>query len=363
MVPSSEHGLGDVVFKVMPVGVKKPLATFTISMSNLPLRHAWFSGQKNFSFADESEGCVMSFKAHLESTSMMWRQLTALEDDEKLMAVQDLINMIKNGSGRIHAYLMDEQVLLALLDLTRHWIHDAMFFIDLATLIPKLWRAIIASPQHACVQYFALDNTTVCDFFEYFVDSLLGMPAKSKTNSSSISSPSNAPLRSPIFFNRERKLQLIQICELFLAKDVSLSFRASFISQTARLVQVVASYVISSSELKSSTPKSAQEEFLAVLLSPETYVVSNFGRTPPHALLIPVFASLLNNHNTLPCYLLIRILSALKELPAPKSLEIVLNANLVSALDALTTHDDKTIEKLAKYNWSKYMLVLTSQAT
>lgn len=169
----SDLTLGDVVFKVFSVGSKKPLAQFTIHLADLQLRHTWFSSRNAFSFTEHDSGVTMTFKAHLESASMLWQQLVAMEDDEKLMACQDLLEMAKNGSGQLHTYLMDDLLILALLDLTRHWLHDAMITIDIATLLPQLWRAIINSPQHACVQYFTLEDGSVCDFFEYFIDSLL----------------------------------------------------------------------------------------------------------------------------------------------------------------------------------------------
>lgn len=371
--------LGDVVFKVLPVGGKKPLAQFTIHLADLQLRHTWFSSQNPFTFTEPDSGIVISFKAHLESASMMWQQLVALEDDEKLMAVQDLLEMARNGSGQLHTYLMDDNLILALLDLTRHWLHDALFFIDLANLLPQIWRAIINSPQHECVQYFTLEDGSVCDFFEYFIASILGSSPNSSSNdapsrigsskgrcdSSSTSAGSTGPLpspiTSPIFFNRERKLQIIQLFTLFLRKAVPATFRSSFITQISRLVAVVAKYV-TADELKSSSPKSAQEEFLIELLSPETFTTMNFGRSPPNAILLPVFSDILAHHSNVSTNVLLRVLNVLKDLPAPQQVEIVSNCNLVSALDGLNDHDDRSVAKLANYNWSKYMLVLTSKA-
>lgn len=393
----SDLTLGDVIFRVLPVGAKKALAQFTIRLADLQLRHTWYSSQSAFSFTESDSGVVISFKAHLESANMMWQQLIALEDDEKLLAVQDLLEMARNGSGQLHTYLMDDQLLLSLLDLTRHWLHDAMFYIDIATLVPQLWRAIINSPHHPCIQYLTLDDGSVCDFFEYFVDSLLGTtiyigspavssavehsrgksPSSDSSSSASSTGPSpnpaapssasstgplsSPPVTSPIFFNRERKLQLIHLFVLFLRKAVPSSFRSSFIQQSARLVTAVAKYVVAD-EVKSSTPKAAQEEFLAEILSPETYSTTNFGRSPPHATLLPVFSNILTNHRNVSIQLLLRVLNVLKVLPAPTQLEIVSNCNLVPALDGLTEHADHNVAKLADFNWSKYMLVLTSKA-
>lgn len=374
----SDLTLGDVVFKVLTQSAKKPLAQFTIRLADLQLRHTWYMAENAFSFTEPDSGIVMTFKAHLESATMMWQQLVAMEDDEKLMAVQDLLEMSRNGSGQLHTYLMDDNLLLSLMDLTRHWLHDAMFNIEIATLVPQIWRAIINSPHHQCVEYLTLEDGSVSDFFEYFMDSLLGKAvptaaelakeriSSGKVDSSSTSTSSTGPLStppitSPIFFNRERKLQLIQLFVLFLRKAVPSPFRASFIQQSARLVAVVAKYV-TADEVKSSSPKSAQEDFLVELLSPETYTASNFGRSPPHATLLPVLANILANHRKVSTQLLLRVLNVLKELPAPTQLEIVSNCNLVSALDGLTEHDDRSVAKLADFNWSKYMLVLTSKA-
>jgi hypothetical protein len=360
-----------ILFKVFPINAKKPCAQFMIPLMDMELRHSLRATEKLHSFTEPDSGIVVTFKAYINGPSLLRDQLLAKEDDEKLMAIQDLLEMAKKSDSQLHTYLMDEKLLLALLDLTLHWLHDAMFSIELAALIPQTWRAILNSPFHQCVQYFSLDNESDCDFFEYFVDSMFGNSAitptptnlgLAKSPSTSVLSPRDGSrLSSPIFFNRERKLQMINIFTVFLRKSVPHSFRASLVTQVSRLIALVGKY-LTATELKSSSPKAAQEEFLIDLLNATIFSSANLSRAP-HALLLPTFAALLNDHSKISTPLVVRILLVLKELPAPTSNAIISDCNLVSILDSLTEHENVTVAKYATYNWSKYMMFLTTKPT
>lgn len=350
---------------------KKCIAQFAVPLNELQLRHSFHTNEKFHSFTEPDSGIDIRFKIHIHSVDLLRTQITAVEDDEKLMAIQDLTEMAKNGDSHLHSYLMDEQILLALLDLTTHWLHDAFFPIEIAGAIPQLWRVIIRSPNHQCIQYFNLSDGKDSDFFEYFVDSMTrgaatreGAHAVSSSASPSNSfgtlrTASNAAISSQIFFNRERKLQMIQLFSAFSRKSVPSAFLYALVNQVSRLVVIVSKYLCSV-DSKSSTPRAAQEEFMAELLNQSIFCASNLVRAP-HSLLLPTLASLLEVHETLSQIVLIRVLNVLKELPAPVSTATISNCNLLTILDTLTEHADVAIRKLANYNWSKYMMFLTSK--
>lgn len=111
------------------------------------------------------------------------------------------------------------------------------------------------------------------------------------------------------------------------------------------------------SDLKSSSPKTAQEDFLVALLNPQFF---SFPGNAPHGLLLPMLTKLLEGYEKLGQNVVKGVLEVLKSLPAPTSSAPVSNCSLLSQLDILTENDDKTIAALATYNWSKYMMFLTS---
>jgi hypothetical protein len=351
-----------IVFKVVPINTKKTATEFMLPLADMQLRHSLYEKAKPHSFTAPECGITMTFKAHICGSQLLINQLLAQEDDEKLMAIQDLIEMAKTSNPTLHTYLMDERLLQALLDLTRHWLHDAMFPIELAALIPELWQRIIRSPFYQCIQFFSLETGQDCDFFEYFVDAMIGVPvpptSKTPPSSSSSSSPSpnsNQAPTSPIFFNRERKLTMFGLFLVFARKSVPHSFRYSLLLQVSRLVEVVAKY-LTDADMKSSSPKAAQEEFLAELLTAQIFAISR----APHATLLPVLTNLLQEFDRISETVLIRALEVLKVLPPPTTSTTISNCNLLTNLDTLTEHDNETISKLATYNWSKYMMFLTS---
>jgi len=463
-VEVSKLSSSGIVFKVYSVTSKKCVAQFSVPLNESQLRHSLRPNESALSFTEPDSGIIIRIKMHIHSVPMLRAQLLAIEDDERLMAIQDLIEMAKCGDGRLHTYLMDEPLLVALLALTTHWIHDALFPIDLGAALPQLWRAIIRSSYHQCIQYFNLSDGSDSDFFEFFVDSIAGTSASptapwsggslssssssssltpsssssatsavksprdsspksarsspappapllhpssssSHTSSSSsstntatsttvalasqtssspapgeapsisvsiIPSPSPSPFSSssrttphsspssPIFFNRDRKLQMIQLFSAFGRKSVPSSFRYSMVSQVSRLVEIVSRYLCTSDN-KSSTPRAAQEEFMAELLNQSIFCSQNLARAP-HTLLFPTLASLLNAHKSISTIVLTRVLNVLKEMPPPSSVAVISNCNLLSYLDALTgEHVDLAIQKLANHNWSKFMLYLTSK--
>ena len=361
---------------MVAVNSKKPAVELLVPLTDMQLRHSINEASKPFSFTAPDGGVSLSFKAHLSSASMLLNQLRAMEDDEKLMAIQDLLDMSKQANPQLHSYLMDERLLQALLELTTCWLHDALFHIEMAALIPELWKSIIRSPFYQCVQYFTLDNGVDCDFFEYFTESMLGRvwstseipestlgrmwsttPRPSTSSSSGRSSPNTVEGNtSSIFYNRERKVQMIHIFAAFARKSVPHGFRHSLMSQVGRLIELVSRYLMES-DLKSSSPKAAQEDFLVELLNPQFF---SFPGNAPHALLLPLLTKLLEGYEKLGQTAIKGVLEVLKTLPAPTSSATVSNCSLLSQLDILTENEDKTIATLATYNWSKYMMFLTS---
>jgi hypothetical protein len=459
-----------LVFRVYSLASKKPIAIFSVPLMDLQLRHSLKPSEKAHEFTEPDSQIKISFKVHLNSIALMRNQLLAVEDDERLMAMQDLYEMASRSQSQLHAYLMDEGLLLALLDITTHWLHDAMFSIELAAILPKLWKKIVSGPLNQCVQYFTRKDGVDCDFFEYFVDSMLAFiqqqqsatssgrnspaprsgsvspdprasPTSNVPKSSSSTPPGSLELEpqshhgsvrtgvtspqkhraqystfgggaftfqlassggitpmtsgpsSSIFFNRERKLQMIHIFNQFLLKSIPTPFRNSLIAQLSKMLVVVARY-ITSPDAKSSTPRAAQEEFLCEILHPSTWTSSNLTRAPHH-LIVPAVADILCNSEKIGLHLLIRTLHVLKELPPPtapsraslslshaasssltypRSLNVgdqttvvsVPNAtalyaehNLVALLDSLSEHPNQTVQKLANHNWSKCLMVMT----
>lgn len=362
-----------LVFSVHKIDSKKQsaqVAQFSLPLMDLQLRHALPANAKPESFTDPSSGIQLSFKVHLSSLAMMRNQLLTEEDTERLAAMEDLAELAKKGDGQLHSYLMDEPLLHVLLEVTQRWLHDALCPVDIAAAVPAMWKAIINSPLQQCVQYFSLTDGSDSDFFEYFVTAMLApnslpknvpAPSSSPTQSPSFPAPRGASpgpsASSTLFFNRERKIQMIGLFAMFLKKSIPTSFRSSLVTQMCKMVVAVTKY-ISASVQKGTAPKAEHEAFLLEVLSPSIFVAGNLTKIQ-HSVILPPFVQLLTAHEKISMKLLIRVLVVIGELPKAPSNAIYTETNLIAALDDLAEHPEPKVQKLASYNWSKCMLTLT----